>query len=47
MDWGNAIGKKIQNDQDGNVTGLSGILHLEGFVKTTKLKLTSRKLMSM
>lgn len=40
MDWGNAIVKEIQKDQEGNVTNLSGILHLEGSVKTTKLKLT-------
>ncbi|KAK9291427.1 hypothetical protein L1049_019374 [Liquidambar formosana] len=40
MDWGNAIVKEIVKDQDGNVTRLSGILHLEGSVKTTKLKLT-------
>ncbi|KAK7269497.1 hypothetical protein RIF29_22228 [Crotalaria pallida] len=40
MDWGNAIVKDIEKDQDGNITGLSGVLHLEGSVKTTKLKLT-------
>ncbi|KAK4339804.1 hypothetical protein RND71_041266 [Anisodus tanguticus] len=40
MDWGNAIVKEIQKDQEGNITHLSGILHLEGSVKTTKLKLT-------
>ncbi|CAK8572599.1 unnamed protein product [Lathyrus sativus] len=40
MDWGNAIVKEVEKDQDGNVTGLSGVLHLEGSVKTTKLKLT-------
>ncbi|PHT41461.1 hypothetical protein CQW23_20315 [Capsicum baccatum] len=40
MDWGNTIVKEIQKDQEGNVTNLSGILHLEGSVKTTKLKLT-------
>ncbi|XP_059313402.1 glutamate--tRNA ligase, cytoplasmic [Lycium ferocissimum] len=40
MDWGNAIVKEIQKDQEGNVTHLSGILHLEGSVKITKLKLT-------
>ena len=32
--------KLIEKDQDGNITQLSGILHLEGSVKTTKLKLT-------
>ncbi|CAJ2630537.1 unnamed protein product [Trifolium pratense] len=40
MDWGNAIVKEVEKDQDGNVIGLSGVLHLEGSVKTTKLKLT-------
>ncbi|XP_044489937.1 glutamate--tRNA ligase, cytoplasmic-like [Mangifera indica] len=40
MDWGNAIVKEISRDQDGHVTQLTGILHLEGSVKTTKLKLT-------
>ncbi|KAK1279278.1 hypothetical protein QJS04_geneDACA004742 [Acorus gramineus] len=40
MDWGNAIIKDIEKDQDGNVTRLTGALHLEGSVKTTKLKLT-------
>ncbi|WJX38459.1 glutamate--tRNA ligase [Trifolium repens] len=40
MDWGNAIVKEVEKDRDGNVTGLSGVLHLEGSVKTTKLKLT-------
>ncbi|KAM5560835.1 hypothetical protein ABKV19_021804 [Rosa sericea] len=39
MDWGNAIVKKIEKDQDGNLA-LTGVLHLEGSVKTTKLKLT-------
>uniref|UniRef100_A0A6N2LKR2 glutamate--tRNA ligase n=1 Tax=Salix viminalis TaxID=40686 RepID=A0A6N2LKR2_SALVM len=40
MDWGNAIVKEIEKDQNGKVTHLSGVLHLEGSVKTTKLKLT-------
>ncbi|CAK9167152.1 unnamed protein product [Ilex paraguariensis] len=40
MDWGNAIVKEIRKDQDGYVTHLAGVLHLEGSVKTTKLKLT-------
>ncbi|GKV39018.1 hypothetical protein SLEP1_g46855 [Rubroshorea leprosula] len=40
MDWGNAIVKEIIKDQDGNITKLVGVLHLEGSVKTTKLKLT-------
>lgn len=39
MDWGNAIVKKIEKDQDGNLA-LTGVLHLDGSVKTTKLKLT-------
>ncbi|PON69554.1 Glutamyl-tRNA synthetase, archaeal/eukaryotic cytosolic [Parasponia andersonii] len=40
MDWGNAIIKGIEKDQEGKVTQLTGALHLEGSVKTTKLKLT-------
>ena len=40
MDWGNAIIKEIRKDQDGIVTELMGVLHIEGSVKTTKLKLT-------
>ena len=40
MDWGNAIIKEIKKDDAGNVTQLSGVLNLEGSVKTTKLKLT-------
>ncbi|KAF7138493.1 hypothetical protein RHSIM_Rhsim07G0218400 [Rhododendron simsii] len=40
MDWGNAIVKEIKKDQDGTVLRLIGVLHLEGSVKTTKLKLT-------
>ncbi|GAB2292316.1 hypothetical protein Dimus_026564 [Dionaea muscipula] len=40
MDWGNAIIKKIEKDEAGNVTHLTGVLHLEGSVKATKLKLT-------
>ncbi|KAG9132007.1 hypothetical protein Leryth_017206 [Lithospermum erythrorhizon] len=39
-DWGNAIVKEIKKDQDGFVTQLTGVLHLEGSVKATKLKLT-------
>ncbi|TXG71094.1 hypothetical protein EZV62_006029 [Acer yangbiense] len=39
-DWGNAVVKEISKDQDGNVTQLTRVLHLEGSVKTTKLKLT-------
>lgn len=40
MDWGNAIVKEIVKDESGKVTELIGVLHLEGSVKTTKLKLT-------
>ncbi|GAB2224372.1 hypothetical protein Drorol1_Dr00005127 [Drosera rotundifolia] len=40
MDWGNVIIKTIEKDEAGNVTHLTGVLHLEGSVKTTKLKLT-------
>ncbi|KAK2966190.1 hypothetical protein RJ640_008756 [Escallonia rubra] len=40
MDWGNAVVKEIRRDEDGNVMDLVGVLHLEGSVKTTKLKLT-------
>ena len=40
MDWGNAIVKEIKKDEEGNVILLNGVLHLEGSVKTTKLKLT-------
>jgi glutamyl-tRNA synthetase len=40
MDWGNAIVKRIEKGQDGNVTQLTGVLHLEGSVKNTELKLT-------
>ncbi|CAO2826473.1 unnamed protein product [Amaranthus hypochondriacus] len=40
MDWGNAIIKEIKKDEAGNVTQLTGVLNLEGSVKTTKLKLT-------
>ncbi|CAH1419869.1 unnamed protein product [Lactuca virosa] len=40
MDWGNAIVKEIKKGENGNVTELIGVLHLEGSVKTTKLKLT-------
>ncbi|KAJ0453706.1 putative glutamate--tRNA ligase [Helianthus annuus] len=40
MDWGNAVIKVVNKGADGNVTGLIGVLHLEGSVKTTKLKLT-------
>lgn len=39
MDWGNAIIKEIKED-NGQITHLIGVLHLEGSVKTTKLKLT-------
>ncbi|KAF5201289.1 Glutamine--trna ligase [Thalictrum thalictroides] len=40
MDWGNAIIKEIKKDKDGNVMDLVGVLHLEGSVKSTRLKLT-------
>ncbi|XAR49213.1 Glutamate--tRNA ligase [Bertholletia excelsa] len=40
MDWGNAIVKEIKRNELGNVVELTGVLHLEGSVKTTKLKLT-------
>ncbi|CAL1390223.1 unnamed protein product [Linum trigynum] len=40
MDWGNAIVQEIVKDDDGTVKELFGVLHLEGSVKTTKLKLT-------
>ncbi|KAJ0471574.1 putative glutamate--tRNA ligase [Helianthus annuus] len=39
MDWGNAVIKVVNKGADGSVTGLIGVLHLEGSVKTTKLKL--------
>ncbi|GJX43826.1 glutamate--tRNA ligase, cytoplasmic [Tanacetum coccineum] len=39
MDWVNAIVEEIKKDSDGNVTELSGKLHLEGYVKATQLKL--------
>ncbi|KAK4402069.1 Glutamate--tRNA ligase, cytoplasmic [Sesamum angolense] len=39
-DWGNAIVKEIKKDENGVVTQLEGVLHLEGNVKKTKLKLT-------
>ncbi|KAI8552989.1 hypothetical protein RHMOL_Rhmol06G0310300 [Rhododendron molle] len=40
MDWGNAIVREITKDESGKVVKLTGVLHLEGSVKTTKLKLT-------
>ncbi|KAF9594480.1 hypothetical protein IFM89_031598 [Coptis chinensis] len=40
MDWGNALITEIGKDNHGNVTQLTGVLHLEGSVKTTKVKLT-------
>lgn len=39
MDWGNAIITEIKK-VNGSVTNLVGVLHPEGSVKTTKLKLT-------
>ncbi|KAI5072108.1 hypothetical protein GOP47_0012214 [Adiantum capillus-veneris] len=40
MDWGNAVVETVERDGSGNVVGLEGRLHLEGSVKTSKLKLT-------
>ncbi|KAL8102639.1 hypothetical protein AgCh_027237 [Apium graveolens] len=40
MDWGNVIVKEINNDEDGSIKHLTGVLNLGGSVKTTKLKLT-------
>ncbi|KFK44479.1 hypothetical protein AALP_AA1G261600 [Arabis alpina] len=40
MDWGNAIVETITKDQEGIITAITGILHLEGCVSTTELKLT-------
>ncbi|KAF9593617.1 hypothetical protein IFM89_024301 [Coptis chinensis] len=40
MDWGNAVINEIGKDNDGTVTQLTGVLNLEGSVKTTKWKLT-------
>ena len=40
MDWGNCIVKKVDVDQGGVVIGIIAELHLEGSVKSTKLKLT-------
>ncbi|KAJ3701433.1 hypothetical protein LUZ61_005138 [Rhynchospora tenuis] len=40
MDWGNAIVKEIKKDSNNKIVGLIGELHLEGSVKSTKLKLT-------
>jgi glutamyl-tRNA synthetase len=40
MDWGNCIMREIQRDEAGEVTAVSGELHLEGDFKKTKLKLT-------
>ncbi|KAK6159757.1 hypothetical protein DH2020_003138 [Rehmannia glutinosa] len=39
-DWGNAIVKEIKKDENGIITQLVGVLHLDGNVKKTKLKLT-------
>ncbi|KAL1534973.1 glutamate--tRNA ligase [Salvia divinorum] len=39
-DWGNAVVKEIKKDENEVVTQLVGVLHLEGNVKKTKLKLT-------
>ncbi|KAK9867379.1 hypothetical protein WJX84_011083 [Apatococcus fuscideae] len=40
MDWGNCIIRRIETGASGEITGLTGELHLEGNFKTTKLKLT-------
>ncbi|KAK1364819.1 hypothetical protein POM88_040380 [Heracleum sosnowskyi] len=40
MDWGNAIVKEINKDEDGSIKYLIGVLNLEGSVKATKLKIT-------
>uniref|UniRef100_A0A7I4CEY7 glutamate--tRNA ligase n=1 Tax=Physcomitrium patens TaxID=3218 RepID=A0A7I4CEY7_PHYPA len=40
MDWGNCFIRKIERDQYGLITRLQGEFHVEGSVKTTKLKLT-------
>ncbi len=32
--------QRVSKDESGAATGLEGVLHLEGSVKTTKLKLT-------
>jgi glutamyl/glutaminyl-tRNA synthetase len=40
MDWGNAIVREIKKDSNNKIVGLIGELHLEGSVKSTKLKLT-------
>ena len=40
MDWGNAVVEKIERNPDGSVASMAGRLHLDGSVKTTKLKLT-------
>ncbi|XP_024390713.1 glutamate--tRNA ligase, cytoplasmic [Physcomitrium patens] len=40
MDWGNCFIRIVERDQYGLVTRLQGELHVEGSVKTTKLKLT-------
>jgi len=40
MGWGNCIIKSLTKDGQGNVTGITANLHLEGNVKKTKLKLT-------
>ena len=39
MDWGNAYVRKIDKDADGTITHIACELHLEGSVKSTKLKL--------
>jgi len=40
MDWGNCVIESVTRGPDGIVTALHGRLHLEGDVKSTKLKMT-------
>ena len=40
MDWGNCIIDNVVTDNDGVVLRVDADLHLEGSVKSTKLKLT-------
>jgi len=40
MDWGNAVIHSLIKNENGELTGLNGSLHLEGSVKATDRKLT-------
>lgn len=40
MDWGNAFVRKVQKDEQGNVTGIDLELHLAGDFKKTKKKIS-------